>query len=220
MGLLTFEEFRDDLNFALADKKQPGNTRLGRWVNKGYFEAAMLIEYDGLKECATTPTVVDQQEYQVPSDFLAVISVAMPDYDRVLLETSLSAMHRSDPDVTGIPKFYATRQESVYLWPVPDEVDKTIEMFYIEEPAALSGTSDVTVLPQVYDQAVHWLALRNALLDLGQVERATTFYQTAVNYVRSIMSQMEQGSESQKEGLTIARSEADLFGMRTRSGLD
>lgn len=215
MGYLTFSQFRDDLNFALGDKQQAGNERLGRWVNKAYFEVALLSDFDGLKEAATADSVADQQEYSVPSDFLAVISVSYPDEDKVLLETSISAMRRSDPDVTGIPKYYATRQESIYLWPVPDESGKTILMDYMEEPAALSADDDVTVLPQHFDQAIHWMGIRNALLDIGKPSEATVFYQTADNYIRRIQREVDAGMESQKEGVTVATSESDLTDMRT-----
>lgn len=215
LGLLTLEEFREDLNFALGDKKQSGNRRLDRWINKAYFEVCNEVEFEALKESTTASLVASQQEYTLPTDLLALITVSITEQDRFLIQTGQSKLRRLDPDSEGTPKYYARRDRTLYLWPVPDSGGDTLVLDYIEEPCAMSAATDTSQIPQQWDQAIHWLGMRNALLDLREREEATFYFQTAMNYINRQMTEAEHGMETEKQGFDVATTEDDIIRMRS-----
>lgn len=216
MGYHTLGDFRTRLNLSLGEKRQ-GNERLDFWINDAVFELPTLphVKLDSMKECVTTETVKDQESYAFPADFYAMISVADTENGNRLLYLALENFQlKKRVNHSGTPKYWSQRENALLLWPTPNGI-YDLELFYWKEPARLLLEADTTPFPSVYDRAVHLLSVRNALMDLGMRDDATFTFQTAMNYVRTIMSPDDMEANAPQKGVEIARSEADLTRIRS-----
>lgn len=208
MGLETLDGFRDSVNLALGDKSQ-FNERLDRWINDGLQELFVMLDIEGRRVCAQTTTVVDQEKYTLPDDLIATLVLTDRTNKKRLLKTSIENFEKLDPSRTGKPLNYARVDRDFFLHPVPNG-NFLIHMFYIKEPAQLTAGTDVTELTAAYDRVVHLLAVRSALIDLGETDKATFFFQVAQNRLRSIPDEFELEAQNPAEGIQIATSHRDL----------
>jgi hypothetical protein len=213
MGLLTLKDFRDELNLSLGDNRQPGNERLDRWVNLGYLQAVNEEWFEGIKEVATAVTVANQREYDLPTDLMSIVSVADLTNKFKLVKTSWSNMQNMDRDVTGVPRLYARRRRTLYLWPVPDGVF-SLEVNYLEEICPLIEPGDRTVLPQAYDPWIIQLSRVSAFSSLGLEEKAA-FYTRLADKEMNKLPTDTFGSDENALGVDVATSFDDLGDMRT-----
>ena len=70
--------------------------------------------------------------------------------------------------------------------------------------------TDTSELPSMYDRVIQMIALRNALIDLEQNERATFVFQAAQNKIRELPTEAWLESQNPAEGIQIATKLADL----------
>lgn len=213
MGLATLEDFRSELSHALGERMRD-NTLLDLWINRAYFEVANVGNQQYLKVCTTADTVSDSATYALPTDLLAILSVADLTNKNRLVRTSIDDYHIRDREQKGKPRYYARRRDDLIFWPTPRKVYE-IEMIYIEQPPALAGASDKTILPNFLDHAISLLAARNGLLTLGDDEKATLRHQSAQAYLREQQDETDHSMGSIKEGFGIAHSFEDLTRMRS-----
>lgn len=208
MGLETLSGFRDSVNLALGDKRQ-GNERLDQWINEALIELFGELDIQGRRTCATAPTIIDQEEYSVPTDLLAVLVLRDITNKKRLIRTAIENFQLFDGTTKGNPTRYVRVDNLFHLFPIPDAV-QTLEMFYIREPVVLSVATDTSGLPSMYDRVIHLIALRNALIDLEENDRATFIFQTAENKLRKLPTEEWLESQNPQEGIQIARSLQDL----------
>lgn len=208
MGLETLDGFRDSISLALGEKRQ-GNERLDRWVNDGQIELFAELDIQGRRTCATTSTVVDQQEYDTPTDFLATLVLKNTTTKKRLIKTAIENFLLLDDTLKGSPTRYARVDNILFTHPIPNVIE-ALQMFYIKEPAIMVLGTDLSELPAVYDRVIHLLALRNALIDLKDNDRATFIFQVGVNKLAKIPVEEWLEGQVPQEGVAIARSFRDL----------
>lgn len=208
MGLQNLEGFRDRLNLPLGEKRQ-GNERLDGWINDAQIELFGELDLQGRRTCQTTPTVIDQREYNVPLDLLAILVLRDTTNKKRLIRTAIENFKLFDETTKGNPTRYVRVDDLIFLFPVPDTV-LTLQMFLIKEPAILTAATDTSELPAMFDRVIHLLALRSALLDLDEGDRATLIFQSAQNMLRTLPTEEWLESQSPQEGIQIARSLLDL----------
>ncbi len=208
MGLETLDGFRDRLQLALGDKAQ-FNERLDRWINDGIVELFIILDLENRRKCAQTTTVIDQDNYLLPVDLIAMLVLTDRTKKRRILKTSIENFERLDAAKTGDPKVFARVDRLIFLHPIPF-AENLLHMFYVHEPTTLASGTDVSELTRVYDRVIHLLALRSALLDLGESDRATLIFQTAQNLLRLIPSEEWLEGQMPAGGVEIARSAEDL----------
>jgi hypothetical protein len=209
VGVDTLADFRDLLNLALGDKGQT-NERLDRWINAAIEELFVMLDIEGRRVCAQTPTIAGQERYLLPANCVATLVLSDITSKKRLTKVVIENYEKLDPTRTGKPKQYARVDRHLYFYPIPD-AEYLIHMFYVKAPTQLSTAADVSELTSAYDRVIHLLATRNGMLDLGMDEKATVRYQTAVNILRQIPT--EEWLESQnvvERGIEIARSESDI----------
>lgn len=213
MGYLTLDKFRDVLNLSLGENRQTGNERLDAWINLGYFDIANLTEFEGLKMVASMETVASQRNYELPTDLIAIISVADLTNKRRMVFLGLHNYHLKDREVERNPRFYSRRKRVMYLWPTPPGVLE-VEVYYLEEPCPMEEGDDVTVFPMSYDSVVLNKARAHAFQSLGQEQKAY-YYEDLVNRaIPRLPSDAEEG-EQVTAGVTVAHSFDDLSVMQT-----
>lgn len=208
MGLETLDGFRDSVNLALGEKAQ-FNERLDRWINDGLQELFVMLDLEARRTCQQITTVDGTEKYTLPANLVATLVLTDRTNRRRLLKTSIENFEQLDPNKSGQPKTYARVDRSLYLNPVPDGA-YLIHMFYIKEPDQLTAGTDVSELTAAYDRVIHLLAVRSALIDLGQHEKATFFFQVAQNRLRQIPNEFELEGENPAETIQIATSRGDL----------
>ncbi len=217
MGVETLSGFRESVNHALGEKRQ-GNERLDRWINDAHVELFAELEIHGRRSCGTTSTVVDQREYNLPTDFVALLVLKNLTSKKRIIKTSLENFQLLSATTEGSPARYTRVGDLLSFHPLPNVIE-TVQMFYIREPNSLSAGTDVTELPAMYDRVIHLIGLRNALIDLQVDERATFVFQIAQNKLRALPSEDWLEAHNPQEGIQIARSFRDLQ-RDAREGLD
>lgn len=208
VGLKTLEQFRDDVNLALGEKRQ-GNERLDQWINDAHIELFGMLDLQGRRTCGTSSTVIDQREYNVPLDLLATLVLKDTTNKKRLVRTAIENFESFDQTTVGDPTRYARVDDILHLFPLPNAV-VTLQLFYIKEPAVFTLATDLSELPAMYDRIIHLIALRNALIDLEKNDRATFMFQIAQNKLRELPTEEWLESQNPQEGIQIARSFADL----------
>lgn len=208
MGVRTLADFRRRLNQALGDRLQ-GDEALDDWIQDANYEIPVLSDLEGMKVTGTASTVVDQAEYILPTNLFAILSMRDVTNDVRLKKMSWENYQLRDPDEKGDPEWYARRDRVFALYPTPIAV-VTLRLHYEKEPDKLELVGDVTEFPAVYDRALHLVAMRNALLDLGDKERATLFHQSATNYLRSLPTEADLEANVPAGPMQVARDWADL----------
>jgi hypothetical protein len=208
VGLETLTEFRDGINLALGDKRQ-GNERLDQWINDGVVELFGELDIQGRRQGATADTVIDQREYDVPPDLLAMLVLRITDVNKRLIKTSIENFEAFDKTTEGIPTHYMRAGAFISLFPLPNVVQQ-LQLFFIKEPPQMALASATSGLPSMYDRVIHMIGLRNALIDLEENERATFIFQAAENKLRKLPTEEWLESQNPQEGIAIARTFHDL----------
>jgi hypothetical protein len=208
VGIRTLDSFRGSLSLVLGNKTQ-GNERLDEWINDGVEELFGLMDLEGRRTSDTFQTVAAQEEYVLPANCLAILVLSI---GKRLLWRPIENYQLLDNAKTGKPRIYTRVDRTLFLHPIPNDVF-TVSRFFIKSPTRLTGVDDVTELPPMFDRVVHLLASKNALLDVGMEEKATTFYQTAVNLLRTLPTEEWLESAGPTDGgVQVARSIGDLQG--------
>jgi hypothetical protein len=103
-----------------------------------------------IQAVATQPAVAGQQTYSIPPDMIQIESVM---YDGNILEPQSFEGIRSylgtDNSVSGIPMYWYTWANQIYLWPVPTGT-KTISVNYSKIPVSVAVSSDFLGVPDRY----------------------------------------------------------------------
>jgi hypothetical protein len=119
-------------------------------INQAYIDIAKVLRL-GENTTATDTGVQDQQEYDWPSDAMAITDVTYDD-NKISKESHRSILSRASSlttaDTQGIvERYYVTKNRKVGLWRVPNESGKTIKFYYLKYPALMTSNSDVPIVP-------------------------------------------------------------------------
>jgi hypothetical protein len=200
MGFMTLENFRDDLESAMGDRGI-GELRLARWVNFGYIDISGAIEFEMLETTSQFTTSNGNRSIPVPSNVMIVKGVRDRSNDRLLGWIQKNEYFRRSSLSTGQPTQWSRHGNEILLYPVPDG-GYSIDVMYQTFPTLLINDSDTTILPNMWDVAVHQLSVYYGLQTVGEEQRASLWYNRAVNYIQSRMT--EDIHRATTAGLSLA----------------
>lgn len=208
MGTENLDGFRDSVNLALGDKSQ-FNERLDRWINDGLEELFVMLDIEGRRTCAQLTTVKDKNNYVLPVNLIAMLVLTDRTNKRRITKTPIENFERLDAASKGQPKVFARVDRQIFLHPIPSGAF-LLQQFYIKAPDRFTVGTDVSELITSYDRVIHLLAVRSAMIDLGETEKATFFHQVATNRLRLIPTEEWLESQVPATGVEIARSAQDI----------
>ncbi len=123
--------------------------------------------------CSTTTTVVSQNAYAIPSDFIQVIRL---DYITQGSGTTASTQklmpitpNQVDlvTDVSGDPQYYVLQKDQFVLYPTPNAV-KTLHLYYSYYVADMVAGSDIPDAPAQFHEYIAILAARDCYIKDGR----------------------------------------------------
>lgn len=169
-------------------------SEVNRWINNAQQEAQKLIlqSFEShFEKCVETTTVINQREYQLPSDFKKLVRLdlivsgttfATEDADQLSKITS-SQQDLISVSKTGTPVSYFFKNNQIILVPAPDAA-KTLRMTYIYRLADMSNDSDESEIPIEYHEYLAVLATIDGLQkdgrDIGPMMAKKQGYETTI----------------------------------------
>lgn len=146
------------------------------WLNNAQREVQKLVEqaFEGhFTKCVETTTVINQREYELPSDFkrltrleLVLSGSTFPTQDVAILQ-KITPNQQDVLARQGQPQGYYFKGSQLILVPVPDTV-KTLRMEYIYRLTDLSADADVSLVPDEFHEFIALLAARDGFLKDGR----------------------------------------------------
>lgn len=198
---MTLENFRTDLQSALGDRGID-NTRLDRWVNFGYVDLSGAISFEMLEFTDEQTTVSGDETLDVPANIMLVKILRDATNDRLLGWLPKNEYFRRSADASGQPTHWSRHGNDIVLHPVPDGA-YDIHIMYQTFPDLLDDPADTTILPNTWDVAVHQLSVYHGLQSLGEEQRASLWYNRAVNYIQTRMTEDLHQATASGIGLSI-----------------
>lgn len=168
-------------------------TLVSTWVDdssNGYFTLTILNVFlnNAQRECQKrlleagqnyytktqqATTVLNQQEYSMPSDFIKlqrfyiVVSGTAPNESQQTLEYITEGEADLIPPGSGLPSAYNIRKTSFLLYPIPDQA-YTMRMDYAGLVVDMAAASDVPDAPAQFHEYIAILATIDCLLRDGR----------------------------------------------------
>lgn len=158
----------DDLNFQYFTQSQ-----VQFWINNAQREVQKkLLQTPGnwYVVRSNTSTVLNQSDYQLPSDFLKihrcelVLSGTAP--NEVKGPLSFITPNEVDqlPSGPGTPSCAYIIQNIMSIFPAPDTAGQTLRIFYSYLVADMVNPSDAPDVPYQYEELIGLLAARDAFI--------------------------------------------------------
>jgi hypothetical protein len=179
--LMTYAQLRS-LVFYWVDDQQGIETGVGgyftnpqvnRFLNNALFEVQKQLIQAGemfyLKTVETT-TVANQQDYVVPTDFLIlnrlelVTSGSSPNENKY--EIPEMTLNQQDLlwETSGQPAVYVMKKNRISLFPIPDESNQTLRLYYSHRVAEMSADGDTPDVPEEYHEYIALLATKDCFI--------------------------------------------------------
>jgi hypothetical protein len=183
-------ELRDLLNDKDSENYFFGDDELLRWTNAGAAELATVAHC--FEDLVTINLAAGQIFYALPANYLAVVAVVLMDATggnpRGLLKGSPASIGASQEDLLKgkrvVGWFTFKHQLGVYPLPAAGTTEKLTVMLALPATAA-ADTNATLPVPAIYEQALRYYVLSQALYKDKQSARAasflTLFYQVATN---------------------------------------
>lgn len=173
------------------------NANIGQFVRLAEEDIFRQVQLQELMETSTAQVVTGSPYLALPADFLSAYSLAIMvggEY-RMLLSKDHSFMREvyPNPDVLGVPRFYALfDDETLMLGPAPND-DYSVELNYFYEPPSLTEDDDdnnTTWLSENGEQALLFGTLLQGYIylkgDQDVVAQYQNQYQTALAALKII----------------------------------
>ena len=200
-------DFHDDVQRAVGEKGLT-DAIMTRMINDAYLDVAGGIDHEELMAVDTSqPTVVGTEAYNVPSDASFVDAVVDVTSDYAMEFYMLRAFYRRRSTAVGDrgePKFYTRRGMFLLLSPVPDAI-YTLNIIYRDIPTLLSADADESVLDELWEPAIFFLAVANTFMSYGDESRAAVWTQRAVAYLQTKGAKTESLVAALMKGLNTSR---------------
>lgn len=214
MARLTYSEMKGRLQRMLGNRGF-SDSRLGDWVHDGLYELGGGTKMPEDECIVSADLTVDDGEYGLPNDLVAIQGVKIDEEQRVLKITPQEYFKKDFTADSALPELYTRVQDHIRLYPVPDET-YTMSIFYRREHPALVADNDQHEYDSQWDRAILLFAAHHAHMDLGESTRANDFLRRAAIYVRSRIHPDELEAEAPAErGVNVARSKSDIKGLET-----
>ena len=148
------------------DEQDLPDTDLDMLLNMSYWELESRFPFEEKNARTEFVTVVGTDEYSIGAlelasatllDAIQSISVIQNDQSYKLqrmTEDYYDELYSANTDERAIPRYYLRRDDSIVLWPVPDEV-YTMRLFYLKTlQAILVGSVEILNFPREWDELV------------------------------------------------------------------
>jgi len=201
MGVLTLADFRTEIQSSTGNRGID-NARLDRWINFGYLDLAGAIKFASLDDKIVIPTVASQANYAITGSPLLIRFVVDATSNLLLGWHTPVEYFRVKDAVTGTAAKWTREKDEIFIHPVPAGV-VSLEVYVKEEPVLLIATGDVTVLPATWDNAIFLLSTHHALLALGEEQRAAAWFNRAITYIQSRISEDQLEANNLGTGMTL-----------------
>jgi len=191
---MNFGEMKSSVQVTLARHGiWPSETQLGIWVRDAHVAIDSILSWTRTVE--ETSSEVGTASYAVPSGMHKIVEVTYD--DKVLEEIGLRDYLRLVKSVTGngTPDYWCLWGSQIYLHRPPDAV-KTIGIWSVVKPTALSDAADEPAFPQEFHRAVVDYALMVAYADSGLVQESLGYrmlWEKAVQRTASLSGVELQG---------------------------
>lgn len=176
---MTFLELRvltstwlDDVNngyFTVAQVNQ--------WLNNAQREVQKLVEqsFEGrFEKCVETTTVVNQREYQIPTDMKRVVRLELVLQGSSFENESVQRLDKITPNQqdffterVSTPRAYYFKNNQIILVPAPN-IAKTLRLTYTYRLADMVNDGDVSEIPEDYHEMMAVLATLDGLYRDGR----------------------------------------------------
>lgn len=187
MGALSLADFEDDLNIALGDREE-AQAHLKRWVNFAYLDLCTGVDFEILDDEHDFNSAVATRSYTGPTTPLAIKIVFNVAQNMGLDFTPKEEYFRLDGSLTGTPELWTLHMGDIYVHPTPIAAE-AFKAIYKKTPDLLSAPGDTTILQAGWDPAVSMLASYYGFMALGEEQRGVVWYNRAISYVNSRMSE-------------------------------
>jgi len=194
MGVMTLQNFRDDLKDALGRPNVDAN-RLDRWINNSLYEFGYAFKFPELQKVGTIATVAGQRSYDMPADFRALtddgVRIITPQdrFGGILVNETRTNYLRSDrydlSNNRGVVGAYHLFQKKLWVRPSPDGTATSIEFDYWSKLTKLTNPADVTIFDEDWDEILFRGALYRGHIAYGEHDRVQNIYNLFLGAVRS-----------------------------------
>lgn len=185
-------------------RRQVGNPTTGQvtdeflnfWINLAYNELANKYRFKQNKTLYQFPTVAGTQSYALPSDCQSLLRVrnTTVDYEGKLTKFGDRRVAEIiDAETNGTPLNYARYDNSLYLFPTPDQI-YTMEIYYKASLVDLAGDGDVPVLPVNWHYGLILKARQLYFIDQGEDAKAIS----AANFFKDWVSEQPDEVDEEK----------------------
>lgn len=202
----TLDNFRDDVQSAIGERGI-ANAKLNRFINDAYLDVCKGVDFEDLEKSDTSQTTVDgTEDYDVPTGSLVVKGVIDTTNDNLLEFITKYEFYRrrsTDASDEGEPTEWTRHIDKIKLHPVPDDA-YALEILYKVVPTLLSADADTLAIPEVWDPVVLMLAIHYSFLSLGEEDRAMVYFQRAVAYIQSCITEADYFAETLSLGVSKA----------------
>lgn len=142
-----------------------------RWINSAMNQIVLQNE-SLLEKTVTTSTIANQQTYDLPVDLLKLTAISYRNstssaYYRIkgysLAEFNEKADGWDGTAERSDPICYTINENKIVLFPVPaTSISAGLKVFYTRKPVAVSITTDIPELPELYHQSIVKYCLQQA----------------------------------------------------------
>lgn len=147
-------------------------------LNRTYWEILEKFHIRETESSTTITTVAGQREYELPPSFesLRISSFVDPDsgqhtkLDRISIK-DYENIYQDDSDAEGPPTKYYRQNDSIVLWPTPDQV-YTIVIYYLQTLDDLSDADPNPALPKSWQELVLLGATWRGFLQVNDYTKA------------------------------------------------
>jgi hypothetical protein len=198
MGTYTYQNFQDYLKFNLGQRTDIV-TYLGNWVNQAYVDLTTKNKFWDLKmptnfdfpelRTSTTATTTAGTPYIVsPTDLLYIRHIhndtSDMKLDKIRFMEYVRDTGRATSNSYSKPLQWIRDGGNIYLYPTPDAT-YTLSVYYRKRPAAMSATTDTTVIGAEWDEPILWLATVQACMRLNDFDKMKIWLEALVESLSS-----------------------------------
>jgi len=156
----------DELAALLGNRSEITQARRYLWLNNAQKELAYAFPFFQNADKVTTSMVIDQAEYQLPSNCIAIYSVRDVTLKRKITRTSFRKLDNIDALQSGNPTHYIRYSNYIELTPVPSAANSMLLRFG-KKILDMTNTSDEPTLLEPWHEVIllgaeyrGWRALR------------------------------------------------------------
>lgn len=197
MGLRTLAQFRDSLEFNLGNRGL-GKDQLNLWINDGLLDITSSVDFRALEDKIEL-TFNGSSSAPIPDNVVNVRFVQDISSHRLLTPLPEVEMLRRP---LGVPSHWSRFGNTIRVNSVIfDSENPQLHAYVRIEHPLLEGDTDTTVLPQMWDIAVAYLATHHGFLSLGEGELSVVWLSRAINYIQTRMT--DEDLESSLSGTAM-----------------